>query len=110
VIVSDPHALCLPVGCQHDCGQISLTGDTDGFRQEATAASNLRAIKQRASFSRQAPAIIYRMNAQLPRSRNARHGFVRLSPCFSRALAPGSAESRHDAEQFFTSRIKPMRK
>jgi hypothetical protein len=33
-----------------------------------------------------------------------RHGFVRLSPCFSRVLAPVSAESRHEAKQFFMLR------
>jgi hypothetical protein len=38
------------------------------------------------------------------------HGFVCLSPCFSRALAPVSAESRHEAKQSFISRITPLRK
>ena len=30
--------------------------------------------------------------------RERRHGFVGLSPCFSRVLAPVSAESRHEAK------------
>jgi hypothetical protein len=37
-------------------------------------------------------------------SRDERHGLVRLSPCFSPALAPVSAESRHEAKQFFMLR------
>jgi hypothetical protein len=36
--------------------------------------------------------------------RDQRHGLVGLSPCFSPALAPVSAESRHEAKQFFTLR------
>src|ERR1700675_4006231 len=45
-----------------------------------------------------------------PRQTHQGHGFVRLSPCFSRALAPVSAESRHEAKQFFITRIKLRRK
>jgi hypothetical protein len=36
--------------------------------------------------------------------RDDRHGLVRLSPCFSPVLAPVSAESRHEAKQFFMLR------
>jgi hypothetical protein len=36
--------------------------------------------------------------------RNQRHGLVGLSPCFSPVLAPVSAESRHEAKQFFMLR------
>jgi hypothetical protein len=42
---------------------------------------------------------IFRSRVKLfSRQTHQRHGFVRLSPCFSRALAPVSAESRHEAK------------
>jgi hypothetical protein len=40
--------------------------------------------------------------------RDRRHGFVGLTPCFSRALAPVSAESRHEGKQSFMLRIRTL--
>jgi len=65
-------------------------------------------MRWRARFSRQIPTALHISCSRALTSKQSdleRHGFVRLSPCFSRSLAPVSAESRHEAKSFFISRI-----
>jgi hypothetical protein len=137
MMLSDTHALRLPIGRYHDrrsnlldrryrpfFGNNATTTNCCGssWNKASAAVSLLQGLLRhhgRVEFTHNNAAIgipaastdnvsifLCHDNHNCRIRRDRRHGFVRLSPCFSRALAPVSAESRHEGKQFFMLRLQ----
>jgi hypothetical protein len=135
MILSDTHALRLPIGRHRDrrsnlldrryrpfFGNNATTSNCCGSSWNKTPAAvsllpgllrhggrmefahNNAAIEIPAASIGSAFTFLFCDAGSCRTSRDQRHGLVRLSPCFSPALAPVSAESRHEAKQFFMLR------